>query len=77
MTLLNLDTEHILATIRGDLKAQYGSEMDTKKIDAIFDQVAEAHMKTADRMELLPVLVEREVTEIIEQRINGDAGAVA
>lgn len=77
MKLINLNTNRILATIRGDLKARYGREMDTKKIGKIFDKVADSHLETADMVELLPVLVEREATEIIEDRINKTSDAVA
>lgn len=77
MTLINLNTNRILATIRGDLKARFGNAMDTKKIGKIFDEVADSHLESADRMELLPVLVEREATEIIEERINKTPEAVA
>lgn len=58
-----------LTTVRTDLHKRYGHELSAADIDRVFDAAVEQHLRTAALHEFVPVLVERDVTERLENII--------
>ncbi|AWB82786.1 hypothetical protein C3B44_10965 [Corynebacterium yudongzhengii] len=61
-----MDTDQVLATIRNDLHRHYSHDLDNAEIDRIFDEIVSEHEARATQTRFLPVLVERDAVEKIE-----------
>lgn len=57
----------VFTTIRTDLHNRFGHAVDTATIDALLDETYQRHMRTAVVNEFVPILVERDVTEQLDQ----------
>lgn len=61
-----MNINQTLTTIRTDLHNRYGHELASAEIDRVFDAALDQHLSTAALQDFVPVLVERDVTERLE-----------
>ncbi|AIT62011.1 three-helix bundle dimerization domain-containing protein [Corynebacterium doosanense] len=61
-----MNVNQTLTTVRTDLHRRYGHELAVADIDRVFDAVLGQHLSTAALYEFVPVFVERDVTERLE-----------
>lgn len=67
-----MNINQTLATVRTDLHGRYGHELAAADINRIFDAVLEQHLASAALLDFVPVFVERDVTERLENIVlNG------
>ncbi|GAB3947138.1 three-helix bundle dimerization domain-containing protein [Corynebacterium tapiri] len=59
----------ILATVREDIHNRYDYALHAEQVDAVLDTVIEEHLGKAEMLDLVPVLVERDASERLEEML--------